>query len=90
MMHGIRLVPYLLRTSGYGNSLAWFDHLDFALVSVCSLGLGAFGVLQRRAGHAGQMFLLFAPAGSSALACRSLDAVSMGDALTFSGADRCP
>jgi signal transduction histidine kinase len=63
------LVQVLL---GQGTPVGWFDHMAFAVVGFLWLVVGVLVFLQRRAGRAGQYFLLSAAAGSIFLSLGTL------------------
>lgn len=68
---------------GQGKQVSWFDHASFAVVAFLWLALGFMVFLQRRAGLAGRLFLLFAASGSAFLGVGTLWYVSYPDAFIY-------
>ena len=68
---------------GEGKQVGWFDHASFAIVAFLWLTLGFMVFLQRRAGLAGRLFLLFAASGSAFLGVGTLWYVSYPDAFIY-------
>jgi signal transduction histidine kinase len=80
VIQGVGLVQGLV---GAGKQVSWFDHASFAVVALLWLLLGFMVFLQRRAGLAGRLFLLFAASGSAFLGMGTLWYVSYPNALIY-------
>jgi signal transduction histidine kinase len=79
----VQLVGLIQGLVGQGEKVGWFDHASFAIVAFLWLLLGLMVFLQRRAGLAGRLFLLFAASGSAFLAVGTLWYVSYPDAFIY-------
>lgn len=79
----VQLVGLIQGLVGQGKTVGWFDHASFAIVALLWLLLGVMVFLQRRAGLAGRLFLLFAASGSAFLGVGTLWYVSYPDAFIF-------
>ncbi len=79
----VQVVGLVQGLVGQGKQVSWFDHASFAMVAFLWLLLGFMVFLQRRAGLAGRLFLLFAASGSAFLGVGPLWSVSYPDAFAF-------
>ncbi|PZR99466.1 MAG: hypothetical protein DLM70_15320, partial [Chloroflexi bacterium] len=67
-----------------GNRVGWFEHVLWSGVACLWLALGILVFLQRRAHHAGRLFLLCSSAGAIWLGMGTFSGVNMVDALLYS------
>ena len=79
----IQVTGLIQGLEGQGKAVGWFDHASFAVVAFLWLLLGIMVFLQRRAGLAGRLFLLFATAGSAFLGEGTLWYVSYPNAFIY-------
>ncbi|HEX6508422.1 MAG TPA: hypothetical protein VF221_12380, partial [Chloroflexota bacterium] len=79
----IQIAGLIQGLAGQGKVVSGFDHASFAVVAFLWLLLGCMVFLQRRAGLAARLFLLFAASGSAFLAVGTLWYVSYPDAFIY-------